>query len=77
MAEASDTAGMIYQNLVDAGCDTQTIEACMSVIQTGNWAKALLILSQYRTSLLGTVRIGQKQIDCLDYFIYKIQTESI
>lgn len=33
MAEANDTAGMIYQNLIDAGCDKQTTEKCMSAIK--------------------------------------------
>ena len=66
MAEASDTLGIIYQNLQDAGCDERTTEKCM-----------LPILFRHRKGLLGTVRLGQKQIDCLDYLIYKIQKETV
>ena len=77
MAEANDTTGIIYQNLIDAGCDKQTIGQCMSIVQKGTYIEMLPILSQYRTDLLYTVRTGQKQIDCLDYLIYKIKNNSI
>lgn len=77
MAEATDTLGMIYQNLKDAGCDEQTTQKCMSLAKDGDTGGMLPILTQYRSALLGTVRSGQKQIDCLDYLIYKIQKETI
>lgn len=77
MAEASDTLTLIYQNLKDAGCDTQTTEDCMSFVKAGNVKEILPILKQYRKVLLGSVRSGQKKIDCLDYLIYKIQKEMI
>ena len=77
MAEANDTVGIIYQNLIDAGCDKETTEKCMSMVKNENYAEMLPILSQYRASLLSTVRFGQKQIDCLDYLIYKIDNDNI
>lgn len=77
MAESSDTLGIIYQNLNDAGCDKQTTEKCMSFVKEGNYSDMLPILSKYRAALLGTVRSGQKQIDCLDYLLYKIQNNKI
>lgn len=77
MAEASDFLSMIYQNLKDAGCDAQTTEECMTLVKFGNYSGLLPILLVYRKTLLGTVRLGQKQIDCLDYLIYKIQKEMI
>lgn len=76
MAEANDTSGIIYQNLIDAGCDKQTADYCMSIVRKGTYSELLPILSRYRTGLLGAVRSGQKQIDCLDYLIFKIQNES-
>lgn len=76
MAEATDTLGIIYQNLKDAGCDEQTTQKCMSFVKNGNIEGMLPILKKYRSALLGTVRCGQKQIDCLDYLIYKIQKEN-
>ena len=73
MAEASDTLALICQNLKDAGCDAQTTEDCMSFVRAGNLKGILPILLQHRKALLGTVRSGQKKIDCLDYLIYEIQ----
>lgn len=31
MAEANDKYGIIYQNLVDAGCNQKTIQCCMKL----------------------------------------------
>ena len=77
MAEASDTLGIIYQNLKDAGCDEQTANNCMSFAKDGNLGAMLPILKQYRTSLLGSVRSKQKKLDCLDYLIYKLEKEML
>lgn len=77
MAEGNDTAGLIYQNLIDAGCDQQTTEKCMTIVKQGSCAEMLPILSQHRTDLLRRVHFGQKQINCLDYLICKIQQEQI
>ena len=77
MAEANDTSAIIYQNLIDAGCDKQTMDKCMSIVRNGNYSEMLPMLSQHRTVLLDGVHSGQKQIDCLDYLIYSIQKKSI
>lgn len=39
MAEASDTLTLIYQNLMDAGCDAKTTENCMSFVRAGNFGE--------------------------------------
>lgn len=77
MAEANDIAGIIYQNLVDAGCDQKTTHKCMSMVKKGDCLEMLSILSQHRISLLDMVRCGQKQIDCLDYLIYQINENNL
>lgn len=73
MAEIKDVYGSIYQNLIDAGCDTQTTERCMMYVKEKRCSDILPILAQYRADLLVTVHIGQKQIDCLDFLIYKLE----
>lgn len=73
MAEANDISSMIYQNLIDAGCDKQTTEQCMVAVKKGNYLEMLPILSRHRANLLALVRSEQKQMDCLDYLIFKIQ----
>ena len=77
MAEANDTIEIIYQNLRDAGCDEQTTEKCMTFVQNGEYPKMLPILSRFRVNLLESIHSGQKQIDCLDYLIYKIKKNNI
>jgi hypothetical protein len=72
MAEANDIIGMVYQNLLDAGCDERTTEKCMVFVKNGEYQKLLPILSHFRAGLLENVHSGQKKIDCLDYLIYKI-----
>ncbi len=77
MAEASDTFGILYQNLLDAGCSKQLAERCMSYAESGTWRNMLPLLTGHKTELLNAVHTGQKQIDCLDYLIYKIQKEAV
>lgn len=75
MAEAHETEKIIYQNLIDAGCDNNITKDCMLLFKRGKPTDMLPILKQYRKKLLDSIHKGQKQIDCLDYLIYKIQKE--
>ncbi|HIZ16966.1 MAG TPA: hypothetical protein H9675_05315 [Firmicutes bacterium] len=75
MAEAYDTYRIIYQNLIDAGCNENMIEKCMVFVKQGKAFDMLPILSKHRKSLLASVHIGQKQIDCLDYLIYSLKKQ--
>lgn len=75
MAEASDTYRMIYQNLIDAGCDENIIEKCIRFVKNGKAVDMLPILSKHRKNLLDSVHTGQKQIDCLDYLIYSLKKQ--
>jgi len=73
MAEANDMYGSIYQNLLDAGCDQQTAEQCMVLVKESQISDMLQILTGYRKTLLCSLHKKQKQIDCLDYLLYKIK----
>lgn len=66
MAEANDVYGSIYQNLLDAGCDQQTAEQCMTFAEENRLTDMLPILTRHRKTLLGSLHKSQKQIDCLD-----------
>lgn len=77
MAEANDRIGVLCQNLSDAGCDDKTIDQCLSIARIDGYMEILPILSQHKADLLLAVRSRQKQIDCLDYLIYKIQNKLI
>ncbi|MEY8322296.1 hypothetical protein AALB47_00065 [Lachnospiraceae bacterium 54-11] len=75
MAEANDVYGSIYQNLIDAGCGQQTAEQCMVFATEGRFTDILPILVSHRKVLPGSLHESQKQIDCLDYLLYKIQKQ--
>lgn len=70
MVKVHDTYNSIYQNLIDAGCDENIIEKCMSFVDNGRITDMLSILTKHRKCLLDSVHKVQKQIDCLDYLIY-------
>ena len=75
MAEASDVQGILYQNLVDAGCDRETVRRCMDLSQSGKISELLRLLAGHRRALLDAVHRNQKQIDCLDYLFYQTEKE--
>ena len=54
MAEANDKYGIIYQNLVDAGCNQKTIQCCMKLAQENN-VEALLSPVSYTHLTLPTI----------------------
>lgn len=76
MAKASDKKEILYQNLVDAGCDEETVKECMNCSECGNWNEMLSILSGQKKHLLDVKHNNQKHIDCLDYLTYKVEKEN-
>lgn len=77
MSEASDTMGILHQNLVDAGCSKDLIETCMELAKANKWKRLLPLLAKQRNNLLDSVHDGQKQIDCLDFLVYSINKKHI
>lgn len=75
MAEANDVYGSIYQNLIDAGCNQQTVEQCMVFARESRFTDMMPILVEHRKTLLGFLHESQKQIDCLDYLLYKLKKQ--
>ena len=77
MSDASDTMGILHQNLVDAGCSKDLIETCMELAKANKWKRLLPLLAKQRINLLDSVHDGQKQIDCLDFLVYRINKKHI
>ncbi len=71
MAEASDTQGILHQNLLDAGCGSDTVQQCMDLVKKRECAELFRLLSRHRRELLDTVHQSEKRNDCLDYLIYQ------
>ena len=70
-SEKNETA--IIQNLKDAGCGSDTITAFIEDFRNEKIADGLKILAVHRRSLLEELHKEQKQIDCLDYLVYKLE----
>lgn len=76
MPEASDLREILRQNLLDAGCGQEIIQRCMELAQGEQTAEMKRILVRHRQTLLDTVHAGQRQIDCLDYLIYRMEKQN-
>lgn len=77
MSEASDSMGILHQNLIDAGCSKDLIETCMELAKANKWKRLLPLLAKQRINLLDSVHDGQKQIDCPDFLVYSINKKHI
>ncbi len=75
MAEIHDVYGSICQNLRDAGCNTETTNQCMDIVKEGRSDDILPVLLRHREFLLDSLHARQKQIDCLDFLIYKLKNK--
>lgn len=72
MANANDSMAMLYENLVDAGCNPSDIECCMDMARSDKWHAMLPTLKRHRTQLLNSIHEEQSKLNCLDYLIFKI-----
>ena len=70
---ANQNKETFIQTLQDAGYDNKTIDMFINSVKNGKTDEGLKLLEQHRRSLLNGIHKKQKQIDCLDYFIYTIQ----
>ena len=70
---SNDTPEAVYQNLLDAGCDSKLVDRFMLFFAHKNYQGQLQILSEQRKELLDELHLVQKELDCLDYLIYKIK----
>lgn len=77
MAEASDTFGILKQNLIDAGCDDDLINSCMELAIANEWGSILPLLTKKKGDLLQSLHYKQQCIDCLDFLVFKINKEHI
>lgn len=60
-------------NLKAAGFDEALIQQFLRCWKSGLRAEQLRILSQKRADLLHQVHQEEKQINCLDYLVYRIE----
>lgn len=65
----------IRRNLLDAGCDSETIEQFLKLEQQQRRKEQYRLLSRHRCVLLEKIHQDQYQIDCLDHMLYTMQKE--
>ena len=65
----------IRQNLIDAGCDHDTIMDFFQVSDADKFSKQLVLLRRHRKKLLDNIHKWQKEIDCLDYLMIQIEKQ--
>lgn len=68
-----NSEGDIIQNLKDAGCTNKQIQEIIELYKNGKKEKICQILAEHRKSILNNVHKNEKQINCLDYFVYHIE----
>lgn len=76
MAEASDTQGILRQNLVDAGCEQEIVQRCMELARQKKTREMKRILARHRQTLLDALHANEKRIDCLDYLVYHMEKQT-
>ena len=67
----------IIQNLKDSGCGEKTIKAFVNNFNDKKFSDGLKLLEAHRRALLDELHKEQKQIDCLDYLVYKMRKENL
>ena len=65
----------LIQNLKDSNCSEDLIKVIVTLENKGEISKELKLLEFHRKNLLNSLHKFQKQIDCLDYLIFKIKTK--
>lgn len=67
----------LIQNLRDSGCDEKTIKAVTDNFSAKNYKGGVKLLEAHRRALLDELHREQKQIDCLDFLVYKMKKENL
>lgn len=76
MPHATDTDGILRQNLVDAGCGPDIVRQCMALARKQDQSELMQVLSCHRRALLDVLHQSEKQIDCLDYLVYQMEKKA-
>ena len=62
--------------LIEAGCSEEWARGFLSLWKEGKVCEAMRILTERRRELLEKLHTDQRQLDCLDYFIYQMKKEA-
>lgn len=65
----------LIQNLIDAGCNNDTVSDFINLSDEGKMKEELNLLAKHRKQMLDKLHDIQKKISCLDYLIYQLKKE--
>ncbi len=77
MPNASDTQGILRENLIDAGCDPALCLRITELLTEGRRGEAVELLTRHRGKVLENCHREQSRIDCLDYLVFQIEHEKV
>ena len=76
MPNASDTEGILRENLIDAGCDPALCLRVTQLLTEGRRGEAVELLARHRRKVLENCHREQSRIDCLDYLLHKLEKQN-
>lgn len=62
----------LIRNLRDAGCGEETVSSFLGLFESGESAKAKMLLSRHRKELLDGIHEEERKISCLDYLVFQL-----
>ena len=65
----------IIKNMEDAGCDEACIRHFLKCFRQGNEKEELETLANHRDCILDKLHEAQREIDCLDYLVSRIEKQ--
>lgn len=65
----------MIQNLKDAGCNEKQIKELIELYRKGEEDAICKKLQIHRNNILDNVHKSEKEISCVDYFIYNVKKE--
>ncbi len=77
MLSGYQTEEEIIQNMLDAGCEEDTVASVLTCLKQGQRKKGLLLLQEQRKMLLEGIRRDRSCIEFLDDVLYGMRKECI
>lgn len=76
MVSESECCTLLYQHLVDMGCDDRCISHCMECFQMNRMQELQAVLLRQWIVLSEDIHNRQQQLDCLDFLVHQIVKEN-
>lgn len=65
----------LEEYLDDFGCDNQERDAILKFYRNDDIKGVIILLRKHRQKILNEIHNEEKQINCLDYFVFQLEKE--